>query len=55
MIEKGWLKESALLNGTLFDNCNYKKIGLSSNLQFIKDNFKYVGENFAYEARSIHF
>ena len=42
MIEKGWIKESALLNGTLFDNCNYKKIGLSSNLQFIKDNFDKV-------------
>jgi len=42
MIEKGWLKESALLNGTLFDNCNYKKISLSSNLQFIKDNFDKV-------------
>ena len=23
--------------------------------KFIKDNFKYVGENFAYEARSIHY
>ena len=22
---------------------------------FIKNNFKYVGENFAYEARSIHY
>ena len=42
MIEKGWLKESALLNGTLFDNCNYKKISISSNLQFIKDNFDKV-------------
>ena len=42
MIEKGWLKESALLNATLFDNCNYKKINLSSNLQFIKDNFDKV-------------
>ncbi|MDC0326717.1 DUF1178 family protein, partial [Candidatus Pelagibacter sp.] len=23
--------------------------------KLIKDNFKYVGENFAYEARSIHY
>ena len=23
--------------------------------KFIKNNFKYVGENFAYEARSIHY
>ena len=23
--------------------------------KFIKDNFKYVGENFAHEARSIHY
>ena len=23
--------------------------------KFIKDNFEYVGENFAYEARSIHY
>ena len=25
------------------------------NQNFIKKNFKYVGENFAYEARSIHY
>ena len=31
-----------------------KKI-LSKYQEFIKKNFKYVGENFAYEARSIHY
>ena len=39
MIEKGWLKEKSLLNGTLFDNCNYSRISKSSKLQFIKDNY----------------
>jgi hypothetical protein len=35
----------------------YKKIKkANTNYQnFIKNNFKYVGENFAYEARSIHY
>ena len=35
----------------------YKKIKktISEYQKFIKNNFNYVGENFAYEARSIHF
>ena len=35
----------------------YKKIKktIIGYQKFIKNNFKYVGENFAYEARSIHY
>ena len=35
----------------------YKKIkdAISDYQKFIKKNFKYVGNNFAYEARSIHY
>ena len=35
----------------------YKKIkkAITEYQSFIKKNFKYVGENFAYEARSIHY
>ena len=35
----------------------YKKIKKTINAyqNFIKENFKYVGDNFAYEARSIHY
>ena len=35
----------------------YKKIKktITEYQNFIKNNFKYVGENFAYEARSIHY
>ena len=33
---------------------NFKK-KINKYQNFIKDNFKYVGENFAYEARSIHY
>ena len=33
---------------------NIKKT-LSEYQKFIKNNFEYVGENFAYEARSIHY
>ena len=35
----------------------YKKIQktISEYQKFIKNNFNYVGENFAYEARSIHY
>jgi hypothetical protein len=38
---------------------NFKFIQLNKKIKkyqkFIKDNFKNVGENFAYEARSIHY
>tara|TARA_B110000881_G_scaffold193050_1_gene186110 strand:- start:703 stop:984 length:282 start_codon:yes stop_codon:yes gene_type:complete len=35
----------------------YKKIkkAITEYQSFIKKNFEYVGENFAYEARSIHY
>jgi len=38
-------------------NDKYKKIKKKINAyqKFIKKNFEYVGENFAYEARSIHY
>lgn len=35
-------------------NKNVKK-KLREYQKFIKDNFEYVGKNFAYEARSIHY
>ena len=39
------------------DFLKYKKIKktISKYQKFIKNNFDYVGENFAYEARSIHY
>ena len=39
------------------ENDKYKKIKkiMDEYQVFIKKNFKYVGENFAYEARSIHY
>ena len=39
------------------DLIKYKKIKKKINeyQKFIKNNFDYVGENFAYEARSIHY
>ena len=39
------------------DLIKYKKIKKTINeyQKFIKNNFDYVGENFAYEARSIHY
>ena len=35
----------------------YKKVKktIMSYQKFIRENFKYVGDNFAYEARSIHY
>ena len=38
-------------------NLKYKKVSrkLKEYQNFIKNNFRYVGENFAYEARSIHY
>ena len=46
------IKENAV-NKTLKFNYVNKRINEYQN--FIKDNFKYVGENFVYEARSIHY
>ncbi len=37
------------------NNNNTVKKKLREYQKFIKDNFEYVGENFAYEARSIHY
>ena len=41
------------------DNENKKYINIKSKIKeyqkFIQNNFNYVGENFAYEARSIHY
>ena len=39
------------------DSFNYQKIKktISKYQKFIKNNFDYVGENFAYEARTIHY
>ena len=38
-------------------NLKYKKVSkkIREYQNFIKNNFEYVGENFAYEARSIHY
>ena len=40
-----------------FSSNKYKNIKKTINeyQKFIKNNFDYVGENFAYEARSIHY
>ena len=43
-------------NEEKFDILKYKKIKKTiKNYQSLKDNFKYVGDNFVYEARSIHY
>ena len=51
-----------LINGRLKDDekinlQKYKKVKktIMGYQKFIKENFKYVGDNFAYEARSIHY
>ena len=38
-----------------FEKYNKVKKTIISYQKFIKENFKYVGDNFAYEARSIHY
>ena len=42
---------------TKFNTSKYQKIKktIKNYQKFIKDNFQYVGTNFAYEARSIHY
>ena len=59
--------EKALMSPSIFRSTNVKSKGKKSNQyneirkklleyqQFIKKNFEYVGENFAYEARSINY
>ena len=48
-----------LKNDTRIDikNEKYKKIkkGIVKYQKFIKENFDYVGDNFTYESRSIHY
>ena len=38
-----------------FEKYNKVKKTIIGYQKFIKENFKYVGDNFAYEARSIHY
>ena len=47
-------KNSYKTNKEFEKHQNFKKI-INRYQNFIQDNFKYVGENFAYEARSIHY
>ena len=60
-IEKSLMMPSVINKNTLIKNKsssnkfeNIKKT-ISEYQKFIKNNFEYVGENFAYEARSIHY
>jgi hypothetical protein len=60
-VEKTLMSPSVLMskNEVKIDTPNqkYKEIKktISKYQEFIKKNFNYVGENFAYEARSIHY
>jgi len=60
-IEKTLMSPSIfrLENDTKTENQNKKKREIKKKIsdyqKFIKKNFDYVGENFAYEARSIHY
>ena len=38
-----------------FEKYNKIKKTITEYQKFIRNNFKYVGDNFAYEARSIHY
>ena len=51
-----------LMNKTIEEKSQNKKLKfkyinkkIKEYQNFIKNNFEYVGENFAYEARSIHY
>ena len=44
-----------LKNNLELSKYNYIKKNMKNYQKFIKDNFKYVGVNFAYEARSVHY
>ena len=39
----------------IFPNHGFQLVAILEYKNFIKKNFDYVGENFAYEARSIHY
>ena len=61
-IEKSLMTPSLINNKKLITNevkelKRYNKIKktISEYQKFIKNNFKYVGDNFAFEARSIHY
>jgi len=60
-IEKSLMKPSVINKGKDQKDILLKKVNLSVNKKikeyqnFIKKNFDYVGSNFAYEARSIHY
>tara|TARA_B100000029_G_scaffold145067_2_gene140282 strand:+ start:399 stop:824 length:426 start_codon:yes stop_codon:yes gene_type:complete len=59
-IEKSLMAPSIIYNKKESKNLNYKKhLEIKSKLKeyknFIKNNFEYVGDNFTYEARSIHY
>ena len=60
-IEKSLMKPSVINKGNDQKDILLKKVNLSVNKKikeyqnFIKKNFDYVGSNFAYEARSIHY
>ena len=60
-IEKSLMKPSVINKGKDQKDILLKKVNLSVNKKikeyqnFIKKNFDYVGNNFAYEARSIHY
>jgi len=51
LLNKSW-KKSFLNKGRKYSKINEK---IREYQKFIKKNFEYVGENFAYEARSIHY
>ena len=60
-IEKNLMAPNFLKNNSkkIFDKKDFKSTQISKKLseykKFIKKNFEYVGENFAYEARSVHY
>jgi len=51
------LLNSSKINSIQDVDPNYKKISakIKEYQKFIRNNFEYVGKNFAYEARSIHY
>tara|TARA_B100000902_G_scaffold395926_1_gene455590 strand:- start:706 stop:1134 length:429 start_codon:yes stop_codon:yes gene_type:complete len=60
-VEKSLMKPNVLNNGKKLDNTDARNENLNIKKtireyqNFIKKNFDYVGSNFAYEARSIHY
>ena len=59
-VEKSLMKPSLVKTTNKINNKEVSKVikfkkKLKEYQSFIKNNFEYVGENFAYEARSIHY